>query len=78
MIYADESPEIDLLLTPDKEILWAGWDSTQAVYSCRIVMLQSMGVSLEQCAVRLGPDGLFFLHDGKVLMEHQWRCLQIL
>lgn len=73
-----KSHEIDLLLTPDKEILWMGWDSTRAVYGARAVMLHRMGIRLDTCAVRLGADGMYFMLEGKVLMEHQWRCLQIL
>lgn len=74
----NESHEVYMLLTPDKKILWVGWGSTLAAYRCRSVVLQGMGVSLEKCSVRRGHNGLFLLHDGKVLMEQQWRCLRIL
>ena len=48
---------------------WGG--SILAAYRCRSVVLQGMGVSLEKCSVRRGHNGLFLLHDGKVLMEQQ-------
>ena len=65
----NESPEVYMLLMPDKEILGGG--STLAAYTSRTVILQRTGISLERCAIRLSPYGLFLLHDGKVLMEQQ-------
>ena len=80
------SPEVDMLFAQDGALVWLGWCKNPGVYKERSAYLTRIGVSLDMCQIRYatgdrrGPetDSIWYVLEGKKILEHQWRCLTVL